>query len=106
MTHRSSEDRLYTAVLLTFLVGLIALGLLGVPALLVAAIGVALAAVGIALFRRVLRRGRTYASRGRHRAPGVPDEYVPSVLEGSSMKGRRLAALKRRRQAAPPLRFR
>ncbi|HVW47275.1 MAG TPA: hypothetical protein VHA76_09495 [Solirubrobacterales bacterium] len=102
MNDRSSEDRLYAAVLLTFLAGLVALGLLGVPALLVAAIGAVLAAVGIALFHRAPGPGR----RRRHRGRRVPDKYVPSVLEGSRVKRRRLAPLRRHRGASPPLRFR
>jgi hypothetical protein len=77
-----------------------------VPALLVAAIGIAVAALAIALFHRALDRGRTLASRGRRRAPGVPDKYVPSVLEGSRTKRRRLGPPRRHRNASPPLRFR
>ncbi len=50
MSRRRNGERLYAAVLLAFLVGLVALGLLGVPALLVAAIGLVVAALGIALF--------------------------------------------------------
>ena len=39
MDARRNGEPLYAAVLIAFLVGLIALGLLGIPALLVAAIG-------------------------------------------------------------------
>ena len=106
MNRRRSEDRLYPAVLLAFLVGLVSLGLLGMPALLVAAIGAAAVSLAIALFHRALGRGRTLAPRGRRRDPGVPDKYVPSVLEGSRTKRRRLATLRRHRNASPPLRFR
>jgi hypothetical protein len=107
MNRRRSEDRLYPAVLLAFLVGLVSLGLLGVPALLVAAIGAAVASLAIALFfHGALGRGRTPAPRGRRRGPGIPDKYVPSVLEGSRTKRRRLAPLRRHRNASPPLRFR
>jgi len=91
MKDRRSEDYLYTAVLLTFLVTLVAIGLLGVPTPLVAAIGVVLATVGIALFAR---RERT------------PSKYAPSVLEGSRLRRRRIGHLRRHRQASPPLRFR
>ena len=94
MDGRHSGEPLYAAVLIAFLVGLIALGLLGIPALLVAAIGLLVAALGITL----LHRG--------HDARGVPDKYVPSVLEGSRAKRRRFAPLRRHRHASPPLRFR
>jgi hypothetical protein len=95
MNRRRSEDRLYPTVLIAFLVGLVALGLLGVPALLVAAIGLLVAAVAIGILH--VRRGG---------APRVPEKYVPSVLEGSRVKRRRLGGLKRHRSAQPPLRFR
>lgn len=91
------EDRLYTAVGLAFLTGLVALGLLGVPALLVAAIGVAGAALAIAVFHRALE--------GRGRQP-VPEKYVPRVLESGAMRRRRGVHLRRHRGASPPLRFR
>jgi hypothetical protein len=94
MNHRRSEDRLYPAVLIAFLLGLVALGLFGIPALLVAAIGLVAAALAITLLHR---------GRGTRR---VPDRYVPSVLEGSRAKRRRFAPLRRHRQASPPLRFR
>jgi hypothetical protein len=94
MDDRRNGEPLYAAVLIAFLVGLIALGLLGVPALLVAAIGLAVAAVAITL----LHRGRG--------ARGVPDKYVPSVLEGSRAKRRRFTPLRRHRHASAPLRFR
>jgi hypothetical protein len=91
MNDRRSEDRIYTAVLLAFLVTLVAIGLLGVPAPLVAAVGVVLAAVGIALLA------------GRRRAPA---RYAPSVLEGTRLRRRRIGHLRRHRQASAPLRFR
>jgi hypothetical protein len=94
MDARRNGEPLYAAVLIAFLVGLIALGLLGIPALLVAAIGLLVAALGITL----LHRGRG--------ARGVPEKYVPSVLEGSRAKRRRFAPLRRHRNASPPLRFR
>jgi hypothetical protein len=102
MNDRRSEDRLYTAVLLAFLVGLVAIGLLGVPAPLVAAIGVVLAAIGIVVFRGFL------AAAERRPRPGgrVPEKYAPSVLEGSSVRRRRIGLLRRQRHASPPLRFR
>ncbi|MBS1886094.1 MAG: hypothetical protein JSU06_02810 [Actinobacteria bacterium] len=87
-----------------FLVGLVVLGLLGVPALLVAAIGTVVAAVGIGLFHRRLEgraRGSSRAGGGRR----VPDEYVPRVLESSSRR-RRAVRPGRRRHASAPLRFR
>jgi hypothetical protein len=91
MDNRRSEDRLYPAVLLAFLVTLVAIGLLGVPLPLVAAIGVVVATVGIALLAR------------REKAPA---RYAPSVLEGSRLRRRRIGHLRRHRQASPPLRFR
>jgi hypothetical protein len=91
MNHDRSADRRYTAVLLAFLATLVAIGLLGVPTPLVAAIGVVLATVGIILFAR------------RERAP---TRYAPSVLEGSRLKRRRIGHLRRHREASPPLRFR
>ncbi len=94
MDARRNGEPLYAAVLIGFLVGLIALGLFGIPALLVAAVGLVVAALGITL----LRPGRG--------ARGVPDKYVPSVLEGSRAKRRRFAPLRRHRGASPPLRFR
>jgi hypothetical protein len=94
MDARHNGETRYAAVLIAFLVGLIALGLLGISALLVAAIGLVVAALGITL----LHRGRG--------ARGVPDKYVPSVLEGSRAKRRRFAPLRRHRHASPPLRFR
>jgi hypothetical protein len=92
MKDRRNEDRLYTVVLLAFLLGLVVLGLLGVPAPLVVAAGLGLAALGIA------------ALHGRNRK--VPPRYVPSVLEASSTKRRRIGGLKRQRHASTPLRFR
>jgi hypothetical protein len=62
MNSPRTEDRLYTAVVLAFLTGLVAIGLLGVPALLVAVIGVAVAALAIVV-PRVLETG----SRKRRR---------------------------------------
>jgi hypothetical protein len=91
MNHRHSEDRLYTAVLLAFLVTLVAIGLLGVPMPLVVAIGVVLATAGILLFAQ------------REKAPA---KYAPSVLEGSRLRRRRIGHLRRHREASPPLRFR
>jgi hypothetical protein len=105
MSSRRSEDRLYTAVILAFLIGLVALGLLGVPALLVAAIGAALATLCIAVFHRALTGRRPPASRhvGREK---VPEKYVPQVLESGSMRRRRIVHLGRHRHPSPPLRFR
>jgi hypothetical protein len=106
MNGRRSEERLYSVVLLAFLGGLFLLGLLGVPALLVAAIGAAVAAVAILLFRRPLEGVSGSAPRGRRRRQKVPERYVPSVLEGSSVRRRRTIHLGKRRHSAPPLRFR
>lgn len=101
-----TEDRLYSAVILAFLIGLVALGLLGVPALLVAAIGAAVAALVIAVFHRALegRGGPASRSAAAHRP--VPEKYVPRVLESGSMRRRRGVHLRRHRGASPPLRFR
>ncbi|HVS99754.1 MAG TPA: hypothetical protein VHE08_04485 [Solirubrobacterales bacterium] len=85
---------------MAFLVSLVVLGLLGVPALLVAAVGAIVAAVAIAVFHRLLERTARRGGRA------VPAKYVPSVLEGSSMRRRRGVHLRRHRHATPPLRFR
>jgi hypothetical protein len=106
MHDRSSEDRLYSAVLMAFLVALIALGLLGVPTLLVAPIGAAAAALGIASFHRRPAVGRGAGSRRAGKRSPVPARYVPSVLEGSSARRRGGIHLRRRRNASTPLRFR
>lgn len=106
MKGRRSEESIYTAVVLAFLVGLVGIGLLGVPAPLVAAIGAVVAALAIVLFRGSLERGRKpRAGRRRGQRP-IPERYVPSVLEGSSIKRRRGVHLGKRRHSAPPLRFR
>jgi len=101
-----TEDRLYSAVTLAFLVGLVALGLSGVPALLVAAIGVAVAALVIALFRGGLEGRGAPSSRSAATRQRVPEKYVPRVLENGSMRRRRGVHLRRHRGASPPLRFR
>ncbi len=106
MRDRRREDRLYTAIVLAFLVGLVGLGLLGVPALLVAAIGVVVAAILITLCHGYFGDGRRSASPTGGRPARVPAKYVPSVLEGSSMRRRRLPGLRRQRHPNPPLRFR
>jgi hypothetical protein len=105
MEHPRSEDRLYAAVVLAFLIGLVAMGIVGVPALLVAAIGLGVAALGIALFHRTLERGGRSSRRPGGRDQ-VPDKYVPRVLERGSMKRHRRVHLRRHRDASPPLRFR
>jgi hypothetical protein len=106
MPERRSADRLYTATLMAFLAALVGLGLLGVPAPLVAAIGVGAAALGIAiLHRRMAAKSTARTHRTSKRSP-VPAKYVPSVLEGSSMRRRRALHLRRRHNANPPLRFR
>ncbi|HEX4304955.1 MAG TPA: hypothetical protein VHZ54_02860 [Solirubrobacterales bacterium] len=89
------EDRLYAVVVLTFLIGLVALGLLGVPAPLVAAIGAAVAAIGIGAFHGPLERRSGSASNRRRRRRPVPARYVPSVLEQSSVRRRRGLHLRR-----------
>lgn len=106
MNDRRSADRIYTAVVLAFLAGLVALGLMGIPALLVAAIGAVVAGVGIAVFRRSLGGGSGLTPTRRGPRARVPARYVPSVLEGSSMKRRRIVHLRRPRHASSPLRFR
>jgi hypothetical protein len=106
MNDRRTEDRLYAAVVMSFLIGLVALGLLGVPALLVAAIGGAVAALVIAVFHRSLEGGRPAAPRSSDGRRQVPEKYVPRVLESGSMRRRRIAHLRRHRHASPPLRFR
>ncbi|HXF31644.1 MAG TPA: hypothetical protein VN522_08980 [Solirubrobacterales bacterium] len=106
MSRRRSSDRLYTATLMAFGAALVGLGLLGVPALLVAAIGIGVATLTIALVHR-LRATRSAARHHRmsKRSP-IPARYVPSVLEGSSMRRRRTLHLRRRNHSNPPLRFR
>lgn len=99
-------DRLYTAILMAFLVALVGLGLLGVPALLVAAIGVGAAALGIAIFHRRLEARPAARGRQASKRSPIPAKYVPSVLEGSSGRRRRGLHLRRRHNANPPLRFR
>jgi hypothetical protein len=106
MNDRRSKDRLYTAVVSAFLIGLVGLGLLGVPALLVAAIGAVVAAVGIAAFHHRLVGNRTLSSGHRTGRQKVPAKYVPSVLETSSTKRRQILHLRRRRDPQTPLRFR
>jgi hypothetical protein len=100
------EDRLYTALVSAFLVGLVALGLLGVPAPAVAAIGLAVAALAIAVFHRPLENHRGSRPRSSPRRQKVPEGYIPRVLESGSMRRRRTVHLRRRRGASPPLRFR
>jgi hypothetical protein len=85
---------------------LVALGLLGVPALLVGAIGLAAAALGIAIFHRRLEAGSARRGRRTGKRSPIPGSYVPSVLEGSSMRRRRGLHLRRRHHPNPPLRFR
>jgi hypothetical protein len=106
MDRPPSEDRLYAAVVLAFLIGLVALGLLGVPALLVAAIGVGIAALAIAAFHGALESRRGAGSRSSARHHSVPEKYVPRVLESGTMRRRRGVHLRRHRSASPPLRFR
>ncbi len=106
MPERRSAERLYTAILMAFLVALVGLGLLGIPALLVAAIGLGAAALGIAVFHRRLEAGKTPGRRPAGKRSRVPAKYVPSVLEGSSMRRRRAIHLRRRHHPDPPLRFR
>jgi hypothetical protein len=106
MKGQRTEDRPYTAVVLAFLIGLVALGLLGVPALLVGTIGLAVAALAIVVFHRALEgRGRSSSRAAASRAK-VPDRYVPRVLESGSMRRRRGVHLRRQRSPSPPLRFR
>jgi hypothetical protein len=106
MNGRRNEDRLYTAILLAFLVGLVVIGLLGVPALLVAAIGAAVAALAIAVLRPRLESLGTDSSRSSTKRQKVPERYVPRVLESGSMRRRRTVHLLRHRDTSPPLRFR
>ena len=106
MPERRSADRLYTATLMAFLVALVGLGLLGVPALLVAAIGLGAATLGIAIFHRRLEAGGTSGRAPASKRSPIPAKYVPSVLEGSSMRRRRGIHLRRRHHPNRPLRFR
>jgi hypothetical protein len=106
MPDRRSGDRLYTAILMAFLVVLIGLGLFGVPALLVAVIGLVAAALVIAIFHRRLGAGSASRARQSSKRSPIPAKYVPSVLEGSSVRRRRGLHIRRRHNANPPLRFR
>jgi hypothetical protein len=106
MPERRSGDRLYTAILMAFGVALVGLGLLGVPALLVAAIGLVAAGLGIAIFHRRLEAGSAPLGRRSSKRSPIPSSYVPSVLEGSSVRRRRGLHLRRRHHPNPPLRFR
>lgn len=106
MQSRGQQDRRYTRVVIAFLVGLVVLGLLGVPALLVAAIGGVTAALAIALFRDFFETDPRHGPRRGVRRQTVPQKYVPSVLEGSSAQRRRFVHIRRHRPASPPLRLR
>jgi hypothetical protein len=99
-------ERLYTAILMAFLAALVGLGVLGVPAPLVAAIGLGTAALTIAIFHRRLEAGSARVGRRTSKRSPIPASYVPSVLEGSSMRRRRGLHLRRRHHPNPPLRFR
>jgi hypothetical protein len=106
MNARRSQDRLYTGGVLAFLIGLVVLGLVGVPALLVAAIGAAVAALGIAVFHRALEGRGGSGSRYSDGRRQVPPKYTPRVLESGSTRRRRIVHLRRHRHPSPPLRFR
>jgi hypothetical protein len=105
MNDRRNGDRHYTFVVVAFLIGLVVLGLLGVPALLVAAIGGAVAAVAITVFHGLFEGGEGVGARRSVSRARVPERYVPSVLEGSSIRRRRIGFPKRDRHASPPLRL-
>jgi hypothetical protein len=106
MPDRRSADRLYSAILMAFLLALTGLGLLGIPALLVAAIGAVAAALTIAICHRRLEARASLRGRRVGKRSPVPTRYVPSVLEGTSARRRRSLHLRRRHHANPPLRFR
>jgi hypothetical protein len=106
MPERSSQDRLYTAILMAFLAALVGLGLIGVPALLVAAVGLGAATLAIALFHRRPGARPVAARRPVGKRSPVPAKYVPSVLERSSMRRRRALHLRRRHQPERHLRLR
>jgi hypothetical protein len=99
MSNRRSQDRLYALTVVAFLVALVTLGLLGVPALLVAAIGAVAAALGIALLRPALEGGGARSPSRRLSRARVPSRYVPSVLEPSSTRRRRGLHLRGHRHA-------
>jgi hypothetical protein len=106
MPDRRSGDRLYTAILMAFLIALVGLGLLGVPALLVGAIGLGTAALGIAIFHRRLEAGTAAERRRVSKRSPIPAKYVPRVLEGNSTRRRRGLHLRRRHHPNRRLRFR
>jgi hypothetical protein len=103
MHDRPGEDRLYAAILMAFLVALIGLGLVGLPALLVAAIGVVLAALAIATSHHRFEARPAAGARRSSKRSTIPAKYVPSVLEGSSTRRRRVLHLRRRHHPDPPL---
>lgn len=100
------QDRLYPVVLIGFLLVLVAVGLLGVPALLVAAGGAAFAALAIVALRGFLEAGER--PRERIEIPPRPAarQYVPTVLQGSSTRRRRGARIHRRHRLGGPVRSR
>ena len=101
-----SQDRFYLVVLIGFLVALVGVGLLGVPALLVAALGAVFAAIAILALRGLSEADATPAEKPASRPRGPARQYVPSVLEGSSMKRRRGIHIRRGHQPQKPLRSR
>jgi hypothetical protein len=106
MDRRRSEGRLYTAILAAFLVGLVGLGLIGVPAPLVVAVGLLAAALGVAALHRFGTRPASVPQPRPDPRDRVHRQYVPSVLEGTPARRRRGVHLRRRRNPHPPLRFR
>ncbi len=106
MQRGRSQDRFYPVVLIGFLIALVATGLLGVPALLVAALGAALAAIAILALRGLIEADARPAEKPAARPRRPARQYVPTVLEGSSMRRRRGLQIRRRHQPQKPLRYR
>ena len=100
------QDRLYPVVLIGFLLALVAVGLLGVPALLVAAGGAAFAALAIVALRGFLEAEERPRESIETPSRPVVRQYVPSVLEGSSTRRRRGVRIHRRHRLQQPVRFR
>lgn len=100
------QDRLYPVVLIGFLLALVAVGLLGVPALLVAAGGAAFAALAIVALRGFLEAEKASEELPATAPSAVARQYVPSVLEGSTTRRRRGVHRGRRHRPGQPVRFR
>jgi hypothetical protein len=105
-SRRDSEDLIYSGLVVAFCAGLVVLGLLGVPALSVAAGGAIVAGLAIFVFRDRLEERSELRERRPGPSPPAARQYVPSVLEGSSRRRRRGVRLRRGHNPKERLRFR